>query len=123
MLTSGRRVVQADDGEYETKTEKTFALITAFLSGFKAEESFPSAIECFNYLELSILMLNETRLAWAELESDHAQAYIFDSAYWVSYSLGPSSRYCFMVGMEGYAWGYTKADVYDGFVDGFLAWL
>jgi len=28
-----------------------------------------------------------------------------------------------MVGMEAYAWGWTKVAVYDGFVDGFLAWL
>jgi len=28
-----------------------------------------------------------------------------------------------MVGMEGYAWGLEKAGLYDGFVEGFLAWL
>jgi len=28
-----------------------------------------------------------------------------------------------MVGLEGYAWGWSKAEIYEGFVDGFLAWL
>lgn len=67
-------------------------------------------------------MLNITKQEWAETNAG-AQDYIFDSAYWVSYSMGPSSRYCFMVGMELYSWGWTKAEVYEGFVDAFLAWL
>lgn len=28
-----------------------------------------------------------------------------------------------MVGLEGYAWGLEKAGLYEGFVEGFLAWL
>ena len=68
-------------------------------------------------------MLNDTKLEWREDDDVEAKDYIFDSAYWVSYSLGPATRHCFMVGMEGYAWGWTKVEIYDGFVDGFLAWL
>ena len=100
-----------------------FDQVNAFLAGFKSEETFPSASNCSKYLEESVLVFNETKLRWETLEEDLAQAYIFDTAYWISYTLGPSSRYCFMVGMEGYKWGDTKVDIYDGFVDGFLAWL
>lgn len=68
-------------------------------------------------------MFNETLIVWEDLEADQWQNYIFDTSFWVSNTLAPSSRYCFMIGMEGYAWGWTKAGLYDGFVDGFLAWL
>ena len=93
------------------------------MAGFKSEETFPSALNCSKYLEEAVLVFNETTINWKDLTEDKWQEYIFDTAYWISYTLGPSSRYCFMVGMEGYAWGWTKAGLYEGFVDGFLAWL
>ena len=69
-------------------------------------------------------MLNETELMWAVHPDEGLyESYIFNTTYWISYSLGPASRYCFMVGLEGYYWGWTKVEIYDGFVDGFLAWL
>lgn len=123
LLSSGIRV-REDDGEYATKTEQTFDEVNAFLAGFKSEETFPSALNCSKYLEKAVIVFNETTIRWDTLEEDELiEAYIFDIAYWISYTLGPSSRYCFMVGLEGYAWGWTKAEIYDGFVDGFLAWL
>ena len=114
--------VMADDGEYETATEEKFDLVNAFLAGFKSEETFPSAVNCSRYLEESILVLNETGKEWKSKDTK-VEEYIFDTAFWVSYTLGPSSRYCFMVGLEGYNWGWSKVEEYDGFIDGFLAWL
>lgn len=48
---------------------------------------------------------------------------MFDSAEWVSYSLAPSSRYCFTVGLEGWAFYRIKDSQFGGWKDWFPAWL
>lgn len=50
-LLASRINVQFDDGEYENEIEASFDQVNAFLAGFKAEETFPSASNCSKYLE------------------------------------------------------------------------
>lgn len=48
---------------------------------------------------------------------------IFNTTEWISYDLAPSSRYCFMWGLEIYSWVLIKMEQFDGFGDAFIAWL
>jgi hypothetical protein len=112
-----------EDGEWASKTEEKFAYARAFLEGFKSDETFPSAMNCTLNLENSIYDLNDTKNEWKENEDTSASDKIFDTTYWISYNLGPSSRYCFEVGIQSWWWYASKQLAYDGFISGFLAWL
>merc|ERR1712165_36199 len=51
------------------------------------------------------------------------QDYIFNTTYWVSYDLAPSSRFCTMSTLEIYSWFLLKTSQFDNFGDVFWAWL
>lgn len=42
---------------------------------------------------------------------------------WISYSIGPGVHYCFNIGLEGYTYGLTKEEHFNGFIDWFPAFL
>ena len=93
-LLSSRINVGLDDGEYETRTEELFDQVRAFLSGFKSEETFPSALNCSNFLEDAIIELNLTMIWWDIMPHEGTQRveeYIFGITSWISETIDPSS--------------------------------
>ena len=52
-----------------------------------------------------------------------SEDYIFNTTYWISYDLAPSSRYCTMGVLEMYTWFLFKQTQFDSFGDVFAAWL
>jgi hypothetical protein len=112
-----------EDGEWDSDVQMKFAYARAFLEGFKSDETFPSALNCTTNLEDSIYILNDTKNEWRDNNETSASDKIFDTTYWISYNLGPSSRYCFEVGIQSWWWYASKQLAYDGFISGFLAWL
>ena len=111
---------------YETDTEMYFDYANAFLSGFKSQETLPSATECTKYLEKSILVYNTTYMKWQDEEIAAAtsnQEYVFNTTEWISYSLAPSSLHCFRTSLEGFSWFLAKQSQFSAFGDIFAAWL
>ena len=51
------------------------------------------------------------------------QDYVFNTTYWISYSLAPSSRYCVNGLLEFYTWGLDKRALFGSFGDVFQAGL
>ena len=112
--------------EDETLTEIRFDYVNAFLAGFRSAETIPSATNCTKYLESSIMIYNDTRQGWDNetLTRDWGTSeYVFDTTEWISYSLAPSSHYCFMSTLEVYSWVLVKNDQFDSLGDVFAAWL
>ena len=96
--------------------------VQAFLSGFRSNEILPSAMNCTKHLEQSILNINQTRQNWKDEEytaNMTHQDYIFNTTYWVSYDLAPSSRFCTMSTLEIYSWFLLKTSQFDNFGDVF----
>ena len=115
-----------DADRYETDTEMYFDYTNAFLSGFKSQETLPSATECTKYLEKSILVYNTTYMKWQDEEIAEAttnEEYVFNTTEWISYSLAPSSLHCFKTSLEGFSWYLLKQSQFDAFGDVFAAWL
>ena len=127
MAASSRFHLQQDDvEEYDTDTERKFDYANAFLAGFRSQETLPSATNCTKYLEQSILLYNTTYMQWQDEEVAAEltrQDYIFNTTEWISYSLAPSSLYCFMSSLEGYSWYMHKRSQFEAFGDVFAAWL
>ena len=60
-------------------------------------------MNCTKYLHKSVLVYNETRQEWDNETSPdfgNTREEVFDTAEWISYSLAPSSRYCFTTNLE-----------------------
>lgn len=49
--------------------------------------------------------------------------YVLNTTSWISYSLAPASKGCFMTGLEMYKWYLIKDEQFDSFGDVFTAWL
>lgn len=112
--------------EYETTTDWYFTLIDAFLVGFRSDEVLPSALNCSKYTRQSSNVYNKTRQQWQnESNPDYGnrREEIFDSAHWISYSLAPGSRYCFMTSLESVMFVQHKTTQFDGFGELLPAWL
>ena len=125
LLLLGARA-QKEEPEYATETERKFDYINAFLTGFKSQETLPSAQNCSMYLEQSIEVFNSTKLSWKNdttTENWGNMDYILNTTSWISFSLAPSSRYCFTSVLEMYKWYLVKDEQFEGFGDVFAAWL
>ena len=112
--------------EEETEIEIRFDYINAFLAGFRSAETIPSATNCTRYLEGSIIQYNDTRESWKDenVTAEYGNSeYVFDTTEWISYSLAPSSHYCFMSTLEVYMWYLFKQSQFDTLGDVFAAWL
>jgi hypothetical protein len=69
-------------------------------------------------------MRNLTYSSWPFKEDDEWPDYIFDTTGWVSHSIAPTSKFCYLTVLEGWQWGRVKTDQFpDGFDDFFPAWL
>lgn len=106
---------------YKSDVDRDFDYLNMFLAGFKYEEFIPSSMNCSRYLERSIVNLNDT-INMFDNETN-IEYEIFNTTEWISYDLAPSSRYCFMWGLEIYTWVLIKMEQFDGFGDMFVAWL
>jgi len=112
------------------KADRIFDRIDAFLGGFRSDESFPNASPCSEYLRETVNEFNETSISWREMKSEMnytkgemIEDYIFDTTHWISYSIAPASRYCYSIGLDGWAYVTTKIDQFHAFADVGLAWL
>ena len=83
-------------------------------------------MNCTIFLESSVINYNITRQNWLDEEYTKdmtSEDYIFNTTYWISYDLAPSSRYCTMGTLEMYTWFLFKKTQFDSFGDVFAAWL
>ena len=55
----------------------------------------PSALNCSQNVEHSIYVWNDTQTEWVNNTSLVFKDKLFDSTYWISYSLAPSTDNCF----------------------------
>ena len=106
---------------YKNDVDRDFDYLNMFLAGFKYDEFLPSAMNCSRYLERSIVNLNDTIVMFDN--ETNIEYEIFNTTEWISYDLAPSSRYCFMWGLEIYTWVLIKMEQFHGFGDAFVAWL
>ncbi len=86
----------------------------------------PSALNCTKYLRQSVLVYNESRQQWqneSNPEYGVRREEIFDTAEWVSYSLAPSTRHCFMTNLELVVYIKHEATEFDSVGEVLPAWL
>ena len=81
-----------------------FGFVDAFLQGFRYHESLASTLNCSQNLHRAIKTLEETKQLWATYEEGDWPLYLFDTTKWISYTLAPSSRYCYQSGLEVWDW-------------------
>lgn len=94
-----------DKYKFNNTVEELFAHVDAFLIGVKYGELFPSALNCSKNLEGSIEVWNDTTSKWRRQVKTNATSStvsqaafvdkLFDTTYWISYSIAPSTDNCF----------------------------
>merc|ERR1711957_768987 len=89
-ITSG-----TDRYNFNSTIAESFAHYEAFLIGFKSSQMIPSALSCSNNVESSIYVWNDTNTAWGNETQLVFRDKLFDTTYWISYSLAPSTDNCF----------------------------
>ena len=105
-------------------SDETFTYINALLQGFKYMNSLPSSMKCSDNIHLSVNTFIRNSIEWKNYTSSDWGLYVFDVTRWISYTLAPSTRYCYMVGLEGWRWVRVKGEQFPkGFDSWFPAWL
>ena len=101
-----RHHLQQSNSQYNfnSSTAEVFAHLDAFLIGFRSSQIFPSALNCSNNVETAIYVWNQTEIDWKESEELIFRDKLFDTTYFVSYSLAPSTDNCFGSFIELFVW-------------------
>ena len=55
----------------------------------------PSSLNCSNNIESSIYVWNDTKYEWGNTTDLIFRDKLFDTTFWISYSLAPSTDNCF----------------------------
>lgn len=83
-------------------------------------------MNCTRYLHSSVEVYNETRIDWKNETHpayDNRTEQIFDTAWWISYSLAPMSGYCFLSNLEVISFIQLKDEQFGGLSGYFPAWM
>ena len=91
---------------YVPNLDDKFMYIDAFLQGFRYAESLRSSLNCSQNLHRTLKTLESTKEGWEDYDKADWPLYLFDTTKWISYTLAPSSRYCYMTGLE--VWEYVE---------------
>lgn len=104
--------------------DEKFSYIDAFLQGFRYHESLASSLNCSQNLHRAIKTLEATKETWTGYGTGDWPLFLFDTTKWISYTLAPSSRYCYVTVLEGWEYYDEKKEQFPrGFDDWFPAWL
>lgn len=99
---------------FNSSIAERFGHYDAFLIGFKSNSVIPSAQNCSKNLERSIYVWNDTQVEWANQTSVSTKDQLFDTTYWVSYSIAPSTDNCFGSIIESYNYTITQTAKFTG---------
>lgn len=119
QLEQSHEFLQQVNRNYSTNLEYKFALANSFLYGFKSQLTVPNALNCTKYLEQSLEEFNQTQQNWTAYNETTGKDKLFDTTKWISYSVGPSSRYCAMSGFDLYFYIHNQSEVFGNF----SAWI
>jgi len=73
-------------------------------------ESLPSLLPCSENVHLSVNTFIRNGIEWKNYTAADWGLYVFDVARWISYTIAPSSKNCYMVGLEGWRWVRVKGE-------------
>lgn len=95
LTLQGEQTLSQTEYTFNSTIAENFAYIDAFLIGFRSKELAPSSLNCSNNIESSIYVWNDTKYEWKDTTDLVFRDKLFDTTYWISYSLAPSTDNCF----------------------------
>lgn len=95
LTLQGEHTLSQTEYTFNSTIAENFAYIDAFLIGFRSKELAPSSLNCSNNIESSIYVWNDTKYEWKDTTDLVFRDKLFDTTYWISYSLAPSTDNCF----------------------------